>query len=162
MNYAALGYAGIRADGLLHIEVARHDPGTSWVVESCRKAYADTGKPIVLDPRSPSGGLVDQLKAAEIPVRELSGSEFVRACAALQDDVLNLRLRHLDQPALNAAVAAADVRVAGESWAFSARASTVDITPLLAVTLAAFAARDTNEPAPAAFHDLSDYLDDDD
>jgi hypothetical protein len=76
--------------------------------------------------------------------------------------VLNLRLRHTDQPLLNQAVAGVDIRTVGQVWAFSARASSVDVTPLLAVTLAAGAAREVEPVAAApAFVDLSDYLDDD-
>jgi len=160
MSYSALAFCGMRGDGNIHVDVVRHEPGTAWVVEACKNAYADTGNPILLDPRSPSGGLVEKLRAADVPVREVSGPEFVRACASMQDDVLNTKVRHLDQAPLNAAVQAVDVRVAGEAWAFSARASSVDITPLLAVTLGAFMARDATPSAPPAFVDLSDYLDD--
>ncbi len=162
MAVASLGYAGRREDGTIHLEVAKHGDGTSWVVEACKKAYADTGKPIIVDPKSPTGGVLDLLKAADVPVREVSTNEFVQGCSALQDDVLNLRLRHTDQPLLNQAVAGVDIRTVGQVWAFSARASSVDITPLLAVTLAAGAAREVEPVAAApAFVDLSDYLDDD-
>ena len=158
MGVAALAYAGRRDDGTIHVEVAKHDQGTAWVVEACRKAYADTGNPIVVDPKSPTGGLLERLKAEDIPVREVSSVEFVQGCAALQDDVLNARLRHMDQPILNTAVAGADIRTVGEAWAFSARASSVDITPLLAVSLAAGAAREGEvTPTEAGFVDLNDY-----
>lgn len=142
MNGASLGYAGRRDDGTIHVEVARQEVGTAWVVDACRKAYADTGRPIVIDPKSPTAGVVDQLALAGIPVRQFTPTEFVRACAALQDDVKNERIRHIDQAVLNAAVAGADVATSGDAWKFSARASTIDITPLLAVTLAASAARE--------------------
>ncbi len=146
MTSAALGYAGLRPDGTLHVEVAKQEAGTAWVVEACKKAHADTGKPIVVDPRSPTGGLLDRLRAEGIPLTEVSTATFVQACAALQDDVLNDRVKHIDQQPLNAAVAGAEVRTVGEAWAFSARTSSIDITPLLAVTLAASAARDVDPP----------------
>lgn len=158
MGHAALAYAGRRDDGTIHVEVAKHDQGTAWVVEACKKAYTDTGNPIVVDPKAPTGGLLERLKAADVPVREVSSAEFVQGCAALQDDVLNVRLRHTDQPILNTAVAGADIRTVGEAWAFSGRASTVDITPLLAVSLAAHAAREGEAaPTEAGFVDLNDY-----
>jgi hypothetical protein len=161
MAWAALGYCG-RRDDLIHVEVARHEAGTAWVVDACRKAFDDTKQPIVVDAKSPTAGVLPHLAAAGIPWREVAPGDMVKACAALQDDLMNLRLRHLDQPPLNAAVAAADVRTAGESWVFSARASTVDITPLLAITLGAHVAREAvTDDAPGGFVDLSDYLDDD-
>jgi hypothetical protein len=90
---------------------------------------------------------LDRLKRQGVPVREISTSELVAASVGFQDDVLNGRIRHRDQPALNAAVAAADVRPVGESWVFSGRASKDDITPLLAVTLAAAGARSGVRPS---------------
>ena len=90
---------------------------------------------------------------------ELSGTEFVQACAALQDDLLNGRIRHLDQPALNSAVTGADIRTVGEAWAFSARASSVDISPLEAITLAASQCRNPVGAVEASFVSLDDYLD---
>ena len=66
---------------------------------------------------------------------------MTRACAELQRDVKNCRVRHLDQPELNAAVAGVGIRPIGEGWVFSAKASSVDVCPLLAVTLAAHGAR---------------------
>lgn len=146
MSAATLGFAGVREDGLLHVEIVRHEPGTGWVVEACKRATADTGRPLVVDPKSATAGLLDRLREAGVPLLELSSSEFVQACAALQDDVLNGRVKHLDQGPLNASVTGADIRPVGEAWAFSARASTVDISPLLAVTLAAQPARQGSKP----------------
>lgn len=159
-TWAALANAGQREDGLLHIEVVRHEQGTGWIVEACKNAHAETGQPIVVDAKSATAGVIDLLKAADVPVRAVNGNELVRACAALQDDVVNGRLRHLDQVPLNVAVSAVDVRTSGEAWVFSARASTVDISPLMAVTLAAFAAREGDTAPEGTFHDLSEYLDD--
>jgi phage terminase large subunit-like protein len=159
MSYAALGYAGVRADGLLHVEVARHEPGTAWVVEAAQNAVADTGRPLVVDPKSPTSGLVSRLREAGVPLLELSSTDFVQSCAALQADVLNGRVRHRDQPALNASVTGADIRPVGEAWAFSARVSTVDITPLLAVTLAAVPCRNPVAASHAGFVDLNDFMD---
>jgi phage terminase large subunit-like protein len=138
----------------------RHSTGTAWLLESCRRAYADTGHPIILDSKTPSGGVMQALTDAGIPVQDVSPSQFVRACASLQEAALNGRLRHLDQPALNEAITGADIRPVGEAWAFSARASSTDITPLLAVTLAMSGLAESGPAPEAAFTDLSDFLDD--
>lgn len=164
MSWAALGFAGRRVDGLIHVEVVRHEPGCAWVVEACKNATADTGRPLVVDAKSPTAGVVAQLREAGVPLLELSGSEFVQSCAALQADVLNGRIRHLDQPSLNAAVTGADIRPVGEAWAFSARVSTVDITPLLAVTLALAPLREPAEQvlSGSGFVDLNEFLGEED
>ena len=108
----------------------------SWVVESCKRAHADTGRPIVVDPKSPTAGVIDRLEEAGVPLVRVGFPEFAQACIALQDAVSNERVRHLGQDRLTSAVAGAAIRTFGESWVFSARASDVDITPLLSIVLA--------------------------
>ncbi|MFM1964890.1 MAG: hypothetical protein RL134_615 [Actinomycetota bacterium] len=150
MTWAALAGAGERSDGRIHLEVVRHARGTAWVIDSCRRAYEETGRPILVDPKSPTGGLLHALRAANVPLQEVAPAQFVRACSGLQDAALNDRIRHLDQPELSEAVRGADVRPVGEAWAFSAKSSSTDITPLLAATLALFGLAEANEqPAEA-------------
>lgn len=140
-EWAALGFAGFRSDGLLHVEVPRHAKGTGWLVDACKKATADTGRPLVVDPRSPTSGVMDSLRAAGVELLEVSGAEFASGCAALQADAKQGTVRHLGQPSVVEAIAGAEIRTVGEAWAFSARASSTDITPLLAVVLAAIPVR---------------------
>lgn len=145
---ASFGFAGMRADGLLHVEVARHEPGTAWVIAHAKAVTAVRGS-LLIDPKGASAGMFAKLKAAGVEMEEVSGPDMVRACSALQDDVLNRALRHLDQPELNAAVAGADVRTIGQGWVFDAKAASVDICPLEAVVLAASGARSTKRKSAA-------------
>lgn len=158
-SYSAFGLAGLRDDGSLHVEVVRHAPGTEWVVEAARRAQERYGGPILVDPRSPTSSVLADLARAGVEVRELSTADMVEACAAFERDVRNTHLRHLDQRELNASVIGVDIRPVGESWVFSAKASTVDVQPLLAATWAAYGAREhVASPAYAgSFIDLDDY-----
>ena len=159
--WAALGYVARRPDGLLHVEVARHEQGTAWVLEACQRAYEDTKQPILIDPKSPTSGVIDRLEQAGIPLVKISFPEFTTACVTFQDELNNERIRHLGQERLTAAISKVAIRTFGESWVFSARASEVDITPLLAVVVAMIGVRDTHsEVFAGGFHDLSDYLSD--
>lgn len=144
---AALGFAAQRADGKLQIEVVRHEAGTAWVVEACRKAQAETEAPIVVDPRTPTAGVLDHLRGAGVELYEATTAEVVSACAAFQNDVMHGGLFHLNAPSLNEALRAADVRPVGEAWVFSARHSQADITPVQAVVLAAMRARRPDQVA---------------
>ena len=86
--------------------------------------------------------MVAKLRAAGVELEELAPADWLRACSAFQDDVLNLQLTYpRSNTELLAAIAGADIRTVGEGWVFSAKASTVDITPLEAVVIAAYAAR---------------------
>lgn len=138
---ASLAKAGVRADELVQVSVERHEVGTAWVIESCKVAAEETGHPIVVDPRSPTAGVVDALESAGVPLMKVSAPDWTTACVAFRNDVLERRLVHLNAGELNQAVKGADVRTVGEASVFSARHSAADITPLLAVVLAAIPAR---------------------
>lgn len=140
-QWASLVVAGTTADGAPYLEVIRREPGTAWVVGEAAKAHAALGVPVTVDPKSPTTAVLDDLRRAGVALTEVSTADYVSGCAALQADVANGRLRHFGDAPLDAAVVGADVRTVGESWAWSQRASTVDITPLVAATLALWAWR---------------------
>jgi hypothetical protein len=81
-------------------------------------------------------GMVDP---ATGKVRAVSGRDYTQACAAAFDDIVEHQWRHIDQPELNMAATGAAKRPTGDAWVWDRR-GTVDISPLTAVTLAAWAA----------------------
>lgn len=135
-DWATFAAAGRRADGLDHVEVVDRRAGTGWIVERAIELSRRWDCPIVLDPSSPAGGLVAHLAAAGVDVREVSHRDHAQACGALVDAVRNESLRHLGQPSLTAALSGAAKRQSGDVWLWSRSASHVDITPLVAATLA--------------------------
>lgn len=160
-GYSAIAVAGRRADGLLHAEITGrtvldHRPGTGWVVERAKEL--DTAwKPraFVVDPGGPAGSLIPELEAAGIEVVTTSAREHAQACGALYDAVVRPKdappewaptLRHLDQVPLNAALAGAEKRPLGDAWAWARRGVSVDISPLVAVTLALWGLQTQPEP----------------
>jgi len=150
-RFASLAFAAMRSDGKMQVELARQGAGTAWVVEACRKAQADTGRPITVDPRTPTAGVLDHLRTAGVDLHEATTPEVVAACAGFQNDVIHATVVHLDAPGLNEALRVADVRPVGEAWVFSARHSQADITPVQAVVLAAMRARQAPTSAAEAF-----------
>jgi hypothetical protein len=70
------------------------------------------------------------------------------ACGLASDDVKEGRWRHLGQQELNDAVTGAVKRAVGDRFAWGRRKSTCDISPLEAVTLAAYAAAPDLTPPP--------------
>lgn len=150
-QWASVAAVGTCADGTPYLELVRREPGTAWIVAEVVAAHQAVGAPVVVDPRSPSAGVIDEIKRAGIPVVEVTTADYVRACAALQDDVANGRVRHLGDAPLDAAVVGADIRSVGEAWAWSQKASTVDVTPLVAATLALGAWRTPTTTARPVF-----------
>jgi hypothetical protein len=116
------------------------------VLERAAKLAADWRCPITLDPASPAGAFVPLLAERGVDVDEITTRELTQACGALVDAVLNGQLRFVAEPGLNAAVAAARSRRVADAWAWSRSGSNVDITPLVAATLALCRVPATRKP----------------
>lgn len=146
---AAVASAGHNRDGKLHIEVVDHRAGTGWLIDRL-KDLQDRHKPLSIryDERSPAAALVKKLEAAGVKVEPITGREYAEACGSFYDAVDQQTLRHLGTPELDAAVRGAAIRPLGDAWAWSRKAASVDITPLVACTLAAwgFEAGQTSPP----------------
>lgn len=140
-QWSSVAVAGECADGVPFVEIVRREPGTAWLAAELLAGCKALGVPVVVDARSPTTGVIDELKRAGVQLTEVTTADYLRGCAALQDDVANGRLRHFGDQALDAAVVGADIRTVGEAWAWSQKASTVDVTPLIAATLALQARR---------------------
>lgn len=148
---AAIAVGGRRADGLGHVEIVDARPGTGWVmgrVAELNERYKP--RAWVLDPGSSAGAWIPAMQEAGIDPVLVTGRDMAQACGAFYEDVVeNAALRHLDQPELNTALAGARRQPRGDAWVWHRRNSDVDISPLVAVTLAwQSAARSTPAEAP--------------
>lgn len=136
-SHAAIGVAGVWRGGT-HTEVVDHRPGMGWVVERA-KALHKKHKPRcwVVDAGGPAGSLIKDL-AEELGVEIVSPKvrEIGQACGQFYDAVTEQSLSHLDQAPLATALAGAQMRPLGDAWAWARRGVGVDISPLVAVTLA--------------------------
>lgn len=139
---AAIAVCGKSPDGRLLVEISDHRRGTGWVVGRVLEMVA-RWEPcaVVVDGAGPAGSLIAELEAAGVEVQRPSARDVAQACGAFYDAAVPAAgeptLRHLGQEALDAAVAGAARRQLGDAWAWSRR-SAVDISPLVAVTLAAW------------------------
>jgi len=143
---AAVAVAGRRSDGLIHGELVQAGAGTDWVVPrvtSLAKKWRHVA--VVLQETAAAGALVEPLKKAGVTVKPMTVGDTVQACGEFFDDVVVVdkdgrslppRFRHLDQPELNTALFGAVKREVGDAWAWHRKASSADVSPLMAVTLA--------------------------
>lgn len=131
------------------VHVVRSKPGTSWVMAELLKRIEDhPGARVAVDPTGPAGALIDDLGKAGI--REaaddhpdgnlvlLSGQESSQACAYLVDRIVAGEFVHRGEQALDLAAVGARRRQSGDAWRWSRRDSAVDISPLVAATVAHF------------------------
>lgn len=153
--FTSIAVAGRRADGLRHVEVVDRRKGTGWAAERLAQLVGKwrTGA-VLLDASGPAGALLPELAAKKVDAEPASTREMAQACGSLFDHVAQQQIRHLDQAELNLAVAAAKKRPVGDAWVWRRKNTTEDISPLEAVTLAAFGAEKqaaTQRSGKAAF-----------
>jgi phage terminase large subunit-like protein len=142
-TFASFGAAARRADGLVHVELLERHPGTDWVIGRA----AEKAKTIALDPRGPAGALLEPLKRAGVAVVELPDGQMPRTCVLLQNLVVEGKVRHFGQRELDAAVAGAAISPAGDAWRWSRSHSSVDISPLVVVTVALWHLNNVRAPS---------------
>jgi hypothetical protein len=136
--------AAIVAAGGGAVEVIEHRPGVGWLLERCKELDVRWGSPgWVVDgsASSPAASLVPDIERAGLMVREVKGAELARACGQFYDDVVEQCIQIRRHPSLDAAVAGADQRTVGDAWTW-ARRGTVDISPLVACTVAWWVQKD--------------------
>ncbi len=149
--YTSIAAAGKRPDGRMHGEVIEHRQGTGWVVPRVVELVAKHSPcVVVLDPGSPAGAYIPDLEDAGVKVKPsefddaetlldlVSVREHAQACSALANLVENDQLRHRAQVVLDDAVRGAQKRTVSDVWLWDRKSSAVDISPLVAVTLAAY------------------------
>lgn len=152
-DFASIGVASQRSDGRMHLELVDRRAGTDWVVPALAK-LSRLHRPVavaVASSGSPAGALIDDLVAAGFQAPEdkdnpqrgdlaiLRTNDFVEACGQIADAMNQGTVTHLDQAPLTAAVNGARTRPVGDAWVLHRRSSLVDVSPLVAVTLARWA-----------------------
>jgi hypothetical protein len=140
-KHGAIAIAGYRADGRLHAEVIDHRADTAWIparlAELCQKWPAHA---VVIDPKRQASPHIAEAEKLGVEVTQPTARQMAQACGSLYVAACDTRsLVHLGQPQLDFALSRAVKRELADSWAFDAPRG-VDLSPLVAVTLAAWAA----------------------
>ena len=140
---ASICVAGLRADGCLHGELVERRDGTDWLVGEIRRLAATWPTSVVaVDPNGPAGPVAADLAAAGVPVRVVSGRDLATAAAGLLAGLESGHTRVRPHPLLDAAVDAARSKAAGDGgWSWTRRDTSVDISPIVALSLAVWAGR---------------------
>jgi hypothetical protein len=138
---ASIAVAGTSdvAEGRTHVEVIDHAPGLSWVAErvaNITQKHRDI-EGVYIDPTGPIASIVPDIERSTYAhVYRVNAQEMAAACQRFHEDALNARVAHIGQDALDSAVEGAAKRDLADSWAWTRRRSSSDVSPLVAVTLA--------------------------
>lgn len=103
--------------------------------------------PVFIDGYSPAASMIPALKAQGVKVYTGSASDMSRACGLVKSGVEDGTLTHADQEPMNHARAGARKRAIGTAggWGYDRSDPSVNIAPLVAVTLARLAASMTKK-----------------
>lgn len=142
---ACIAAAGRNAAGLFHVEIVEERQGTAWLPDRLVElARAHGPVAVVTDDRGPGASLIPEIEEALFQagyrLQTVSGSENAQACGLLIDAVDEGTLRHLGDARVENAIRGAGTRPLGDSFSWARRYSSVNISPLFAVTLALWAA----------------------
>ena len=134
---ASVALAGLRDDGLVHVELDESRAGTAWVVDwvsaRCRKNPIAA---VVVDAKGPASSLIPEFKKLRIRTVVTNTDDMANACAGFFDATHDGRLRHIGQPQLTGSLHSARKRSIGDRWAWNRKSQDSDITPIVAATLA--------------------------
>lgn len=134
-------------DGAGRAELIANEPGTGWVVPYLARVCALHGSRVLIDKAGPAGALVPDLIKESVVVTELDSHDVYRSGPFFFDGLDAKRLTIRSHSKLEAAVAGAMKRENGDQWRWDRSKPTVDVTPLVAVTLAYWGALGMVQPA---------------
>jgi len=166
-DHASIGLFSRRPDGVGHIELVDYRSGVKWLVPALAKLIQlHNPVAVALDGNGPALSLLDDLAEVGIrvpadPDRPERGdlaiptaAERAAAYGQMIDAVIEGEVRHRNQPLLNLAVGGAKTRTVGDLEMWTRRKASVDISPLITVTLARWAHLARFELVTDASYDL--------
>lgn len=132
------------------VEVIEHRPGTGWLearAEELDKAWSNPTWAVDGSPSSPVSSVLPALARAVAKLEPVKGGDIAAACGNFYDGVVDRGVEVRRHPSLDAAVAGAHRRLIGDGWVW-ARRGAVDISPLMAATVALWVARTPGRSSP--------------
>ena len=142
LAFASLGRASAVSAGV-RVDLAAHRRGTAWVAGEVARLRGDSAVPVALDLGGPAAVLDTEFGHLPVPIPTINPAtaDVAQACSGLLDGLIRRRVWHAADPLLDAAVRGASRRALGDgAWAWSRKNSLADISPLVATTLALWAA----------------------
>jgi hypothetical protein len=141
--HTSISVAGGLAGGLVQAELIDNRTGHPyWLVDrivELNRRHRPLA--ILVNGNSPANTEVSKLEDKGIKIYKVSASEMVTACGQFYDHCRSEpdhrpTGRFAPHPALNASIIGARKRALGDGWAWARRDVTVDISPVVSITLA--------------------------
>jgi hypothetical protein len=126
---------------LTHVEVAEHKRGTGWLADwLVERVDRHNPAAVLFAQNSPAAALQATLENG-VWLTPVPNGEYAQAYGVFFDAVDQRTVRHLGTQEFVTAIRGAARQTLGDAWKWSRKASHVDITPLVAGTLAVWYAQ---------------------
>lgn len=165
-DYAAICVYGLREDGLGHVQLADYRPGSKWLLPRLVELRDALGPVAVAMGRGTFAFLQTELDKAgfqrpEDPEVPESGDlavtgavDMAAAAGQVLEAVREESFRYVPNRYLDVAVAGAKTKTSGDTIAWTVRGAEVDISPLVAMSLARWSFQTRSHLLDAASYDV--------
>lgn len=136
LNAERTAAAIVVADSSGRCEVIEAGLPVSRLIDRATEVALKQNTGVVLDARGPAGMFMPEIEAKGVKVYDYSFVQVAQACGRLFDAVADGQIAVRRHPRLDAAVAGARRRESGDAWMWSRKATSTDLSPLVALTLA--------------------------
>ena len=128
----------VAVDSMRRAEVIDYREGVTWLLERLPELATRYKAKVAIDAKGPAGSLIPELATAGVRVEQYGNDAVAGATARLYDAIADrqVKVRSIAGDPLDRAVAGARKRISGERWYWSRTSPTVDVSPLVALTLA--------------------------
>ena len=136
-DHSTIAVAANTEAGRPLVEVVERQRGTSWVVPKLQEVLKQhPGTKVIVDRSAWAASLTDDIRAANLAVHETDAVEVSTAAGQFLEAVLEQKFFHRGDPRLTTAVEGSRQRPIGERWGWDRKIPSVDVSPLVAASLA--------------------------
>lgn len=131
------GFASIVAcDDRGRLEVVDSRPGVAWLNERVAELGLRHRATVAVDSASPAHSFADGWERAGVTVERLTSREMAGACGTFYDAVLTHSIQVRSSAVFDKAAAGARKRDSGDVWYWARKDMSVDVTPIVAASVA--------------------------
>lgn len=162
-TFSSIALAGTGRESKVYLELADHRPGTAWLLNRALeldRRWSPVGWAV--DPRAAAGTLIDDMIQSGLNVIQPSARDMAFAFGGIYDDFRDDMLTHAADKEVASALAGAATRKLGDGLAWDRTNSDVDISPLVAYSLAHWLHRklggDSYDAADSVHFDINEIV----
>ncbi len=136
------------------LELVETGSGVGWLTGRVTELALQHRATVGVDTASPAHSFADEWERQGVTVKRLSSREMAGACGTFYDAVTNRTIQIRKDPALpelDRAAAGARKRVSGDVWYWARKDNTVDVSPLVAASIARWVA--VADDGPSVYED---------